>query len=72
MKSIKTPGMTRRFESTNVHYGVNKDVEASCWKPTLKERLHILLGGNIMAVFYSDAIHPDTFYLKTSKQKEIK
>lgn len=82
MKSIKTPGMTMESYSPmgDTFVGkmqgkgefLNKDIYASCWKPTLKERLHILLGGNIMAVFTNGAGHPNNFFLKTSKQKEIK
>lgn len=72
MKSIKTPGMTEISES--IHYGRNPmlKITGSCWQPTLKERLHILFGGNIMVVFTNSTKHPPNFYLKTSKQKESK
>lgn len=44
---------------------------ASVWRPSFKERIQILFGKNIMAVFPSDP-HPKNFYLMVSKQKEVK
>jgi hypothetical protein len=74
MKSIKTPGMTQFIEGDaghcDVYFGMTPHRAASCWQPTLKERLLILLGKNIIAVFVDR--HPRNFYLKVSNKKEIK
>ena len=74
MKSIKTPGMDflGNMHGLNFFWGQDRVGRcASVWKPTLKEKIYILLGYNIMSVF-PDGKHPDHFYLKLTKQKESK
>lgn len=74
MKSIKTPGMMFLQEQTPCNIFLGKDKFGNigiCWQPTLKERLYILLGFNIMSIFPRGKA-PDHFYLKLTKQKESK
>lgn len=76
MKSIRTPGMrfeTEQFnDTTQIFFGKDKNnLAGSVWQLSLKERLSILFGRNIMAVF-PKGNHPTHFYVKITKQKEQK